>query len=65
MRELAGELIKRGHTITWFEYGLLKRDDIPLPSAVNEVFVITEPAHGSSIRDMYQVFFPLIYNIIL
>lgn len=54
MRELAGELIKRGHTITWFEYGLMKRDDIPLPSAVNEVFVITEPAHGSSIRDMYQ-----------
>jgi hypothetical protein len=24
MKHLAGELIRRGHTVTWFEYGLVK-----------------------------------------
>lgn len=31
MKELAGELIRRGHKVTWFEYGLAKVDRFKLP----------------------------------
>uniref|UniRef100_A0A7E4VK87 glucuronosyltransferase n=1 Tax=Panagrellus redivivus TaxID=6233 RepID=A0A7E4VK87_PANRE len=51
MRHLAEELIKRGHTVTWFEYGL-KKPDIPLPTGVKEVYVKVS-TKSQLINDVY------------
>jgi hypothetical protein len=57
MRELAEELVRRNHTVTWFEYGLFeRRKEIPLPAGVKEVFVAVDPAgENKKLRGIYQV----------
>ncbi|CAD5216942.1 unnamed protein product [Bursaphelenchus xylophilus] len=51
MKPLAEELIKRGHQVTWFEYGLQKPTD-PLPAKVKEVYVeVSVPDQG--LYDLY------------
>uniref|UniRef100_A0A914E2C2 glucuronosyltransferase n=1 Tax=Acrobeloides nanus TaxID=290746 RepID=A0A914E2C2_9BILA len=52
MRHLAEELIRRGHTITWFEYGL-KKPDIPLPNGVKETYLTIETPNRL-LRDLYE-----------
>ncbi|KAI6242990.1 Glucuronosyltransferase [Aphelenchoides fujianensis] len=52
MEPLAAELVRRGHKVTWFEYGL-KKPEIPLPSEVEEIFVqVSTPSQ--KIRDIYE-----------
>lgn len=65
MRHLAEELIRRGHTITWFEYGLKKvinafifgtesfQPDIPLPSGVKETY-LTVNTPNRVLREIYE-----------
>uniref|UniRef100_A0A915N301 guanylate cyclase n=1 Tax=Meloidogyne javanica TaxID=6303 RepID=A0A915N301_MELJA len=44
MRELAAELLKRNHSVTWLEYGLRPHDSILLPKGVEEIFLRIENA---------------------
>ncbi|MFH4983200.1 hypothetical protein AB6A40_009909 [Gnathostoma spinigerum] len=51
MRYLAEELLKRGHQVTWFEYGLIK-PKISLPKSVREEFVVVS-TRNKNINDLY------------
>ncbi|CAD5212518.1 unnamed protein product [Bursaphelenchus okinawaensis] len=51
MKPLAEELIKRGHQVTWFEYGLKKPTD-QLPSKVKQIYVQV-PLVDQSLYDLY------------
>uniref|UniRef100_A0AC35FGB6 Glucuronosyltransferase n=2 Tax=Panagrolaimus sp. PS1159 TaxID=55785 RepID=A0AC35FGB6_9BILA len=52
MKNLAEELIKRGHTVTWFEYGFQK-PDIPLPKGTKEIYVEVT-SKNQNLRDLYE-----------
>ncbi|KAH7718077.1 Protein UGT-58 [Aphelenchoides avenae] len=52
MSHLAEELIKRKHSVTWFEYGL-KKSDIKLPAGVRENFVQVD-VRNHHLRDVYE-----------
>ncbi|KAK0396262.1 hypothetical protein QR680_001644 [Steinernema hermaphroditum] len=51
MKTLAEELLKRKHSVTWFEYGW-KKSDVALPKGVEEIFVRV-PLKNNVIRDLY------------